>query len=203
MSPEISKIIQSNRDTFYDFSSGVRANLLWLRLAKLVVATASAVLFSVFSDPFLAAVLTVYSILIGFSFNVLFQLFSFDPSSLVKGDASLERRVRVDRLKTLGDELFYNISYFNIVSIAVVVLALGYSFVYAPVPFLRRFVHVGLFSTALADARMYLELLKEPLRFLGCSIFYYLLIESICTLGRTIARMSFFFSLKIRLQNEA
>lgn len=195
---ELWKIVEENRATFYDYSTNVRHNLWRSRIVKFLTAAVASFLFSKMSEQFLGAVLTVYSILIGFSFNVLFQLISFDGVRKAAGQ-SLETEAKLDRLQMLSNELFYNVSYFNVISIILVIFTLCYFLVYLPQP-----------SAVYALAQSIISVSERVQEWFTCTMavgkfmirvgFYFLLFESVYSFLRTISRLSHFFKLKMDLQ---
>ena len=194
----IRKIVRKNRETYYNFSTK-RLQPIWpLIVGELAVSVILLVLFSSVTGSFLQAVLTVYSILIGFSFSVLFFLVSIRKMEALDEDPSVELTLRLERINRLRDELFYNVSYFSCGAIAVVLLTLGF------------FVTAGLNSSLIGWATIVISTveLHEFWLFVAAAIgsgaiyiykllFYFLLVDSMFSFARIITRVSYFFEQKI------
>jgi sterol desaturase/sphingolipid hydroxylase (fatty acid hydroxylase superfamily) len=144
----------------------------------------------------LAGFLAVQSILLGFTFNVMFFLAGNKPTREVRA-TSIEGRLRADRLRILYRELFFNVSYFNFVaicSISVAVLLL------LPSP------AIPAFALQWAPVVDYVEwlgssplppLMQAALKCFAMFTFYALVIEVIFSISRVIGRTSFYFEKKM------
>jgi hypothetical protein len=196
---ELQKIVKENRESFYDFSTKKRTPIYRLYVVELIFAFCLSLLFSGVGIGFFGAVLTVYSILIGFSFNVLFQILTFSGTKPAGGTTSLERANKLERINKLADELYFNVSYFNVISIAIVILTLLCFLPYLPDP---RFLSLlSGFAIALEIQRhLNAGLVFDLISFCVRTFYYALIIESLYTLIRTVGRMSFYFSMKMDLQ---
>ena len=71
----------------------------------------------------IGSILTVQSILMGFSFSVLFFLMSGNNRQS-KDDEAIETKNKIRRLNKLSKELFFNVSYFNFLAIFSVLFSL-------------------------------------------------------------------------------
>lgn len=118
----IESIIRNNNATFYDFDTRKRRS----QKPKIVVLTALSVALAVLcpkvSDNLLAGFLAVQSILLGFTFNVMFFLVGHNEDQASRPQ-SIEGQLRTERINTLYHELFYNVSYFNLVAVASIIVA--------------------------------------------------------------------------------
>jgi len=129
---------------------------------------------------------------------VLFFLVS-GSISISEQEYSREKKYRVERLNTLATELFYNVAYYNTVSIFSVVLAL-----------LFLLPNFSIFSSVLENSLFQSLLEKLPpdtfekmqdigSRFLTL-IFVFLFSDSVFTFFRIVRRVNFFFSEKLSLK---
>ncbi|HBS25578.1 MAG TPA: hypothetical protein DD827_00380 [Gammaproteobacteria bacterium] len=199
----LKNIISKNNKTFYDYQTE-KVQSIAPRLAFTgAVSVLLAVMFSAIDDSFVNAVLTVQSILVGFSFSVLFFLLSgAEIKSVTEG--SIEQKQKVKKLKTLSEELFYNVSYYNLVAISSVLVALLYL-----LPDMDRSSKIPTMVlklvTSMAGSQDVLSWFSSigtwvevAVRF----ILYFLVIEGMYTFWRTVRRVSFFFAEKLSLGAE-
>jgi len=189
----LSDIIRRNNSTFYDNRSGNRTPV-WPRYALFTALSGCfALLVGTPSDAVVSSVITVQSILVGFGFSVLFFLVSTEHED-EEASGTLEDKTRRRRLNKLSDELFYNISYYNIVTILSVLFALAFAFDISPL------------SRNLAAATTYLGIGPETKQSISTTLgyihyivvwgFYLAFIESIFTFCRIVVRVNFYFSQK-------
>jgi hypothetical protein len=194
----VKEIIQRNNATFYDYQSKKVHSPYGRMLKFLILSLLASILFDDLGDSFLNSVLAVQSILIGFSFSVLFFLVS-GSISISEQEYSREKKYRIERLNTLATELFYNVAYYNTVSIFSVVLAL-----------LFLLPNFSIFSSVLENSLFQSLLEKLPpdtlekmqdigSRFLTL-IFVFLFSDSVFTFFRIVRRVNFFFSEKLSLK---
>ncbi len=199
---EIVNIVRRNRESCYDFATGKQLSIWQHYTAVVMVSAVLASLFSKMDIVLMGAVLTIYSILIGFSFNILFYLLSANKVEKEVA-ASLERTLRIERLHKLSDELFFNVSYFNVVSIIVVLLTLASFISFLPEPMLWALVASSpRFHSLVVVVSPILKTVSAWLGFVSTMLFYMLLIESMYSFVRTVGRVSFYFRLKMQLQSE-
>jgi hypothetical protein len=192
------EIAKKNYSTFYDFDSG-RRHRLGVQFA-IVIGTSivlSSLNITAFSD-FLNSVLAVEAILVGFSFSVMFFLLSESGASRIEPE-SLEDEVSARKLATLQKEIFYNVSYFNVTAVAVVLCSLFLLF--PSFNFVPWHAALELLSSALALDLMGMERLVDRLQrgfhWLLWFLFYLFLLESMLTFIRTVGRVSYYFTSKI------
>lgn len=199
----LKNIIKKNNDTFYDYQTE-KAQSIAPRLAITgVVSILLAVMFSAIDDSFVNAVLTVQSILVGFSFSVLFFLLSgAEIKSVTEG--SIEQKQKVKKLKTLSEELFYNVSYYNLVAISSVLVALLYL-----LPDMDRSSKIPTMVlelvTSMAGSQDVLSWVSSIATWIEVAvrfILYFLVMEGMYTFWRTVRRVSFFFAEKLSLGAE-
>jgi hypothetical protein len=199
----LKNIISKNNKTFYNYYTD-KPQCIALRLTFTgVVSFLLAIMFSAIDDSFVNAVLTVQSILVGFSFSVLFFLLSgAEIKSITKG--SIEQKQKVKKLKTLSEELFYNVSYYNLVAISSVLVALLYL-----LPDMDQNSKIPTmvieFVTSMAGSQDVLSWFSSIANWTEMAIrfiLYFLVIEGMYTFWRTVRRVSFFFAEKLSLGAE-
>ena len=192
------QIAKNNRQTFYDYDSGspkpVSPRMLLLALVALLFSTTS----YANSGEFLNAALTVQSILVGFSFSVLFFLLS-EGGTLSRKPDSLESEIVNEKLERLSKEIFYNVSYFNMVAVGSVLLAL-----ILLLPTFNFSSWQSVFQPAIAMITNTLNQYSTTLEWVVWGIqrslwfmFYLLVLESMYTFVRTVGRVSYYFNKKI------
>lgn len=194
----VKKIISKNNETFYDYRTkkavSTRPRIAFFMLVSVLCAFS----FSTLDDAFISSVLTVQSILVGFSFSVLFFLVSSSTDLNIE-DPSLEVLERVSRINTLSKELFFNVAYYNTVTILSVLVALLF--------ILPSLSFPNIFSELLNDflsnkgdfaniAAILCELASRFLVFL----FFVVFIESMYTFYRIVRRVNFYFLEKLDIQ---
>lgn len=194
----VREIIQRNNETFYDYQSK-KVKPPYARFSKFfALSLVVSILFDDLGDGFLNSVLAVQSILIGFSFSVLFFLVS-GSISINEAEHSREKKYRVERLNTLATELFYNVAYYNTVAIGSVVVAL-----------LFLLPSFSVFSFLLENSLLQSLIGKFSTDTLGkmqdigsrllTLIFAFLFSDSVFTFFRIVRRVNFFFSEKLSLK---
>lgn len=191
-------IVRNNNATFYNYNTGKPVKR-WRSIAVVcVLACCFSVLFRNELGSFFGSVAAAQSILVGFSFSVMFFLLSSEVVTAPNDAASLEKKQKYEKLNKLCEELFYNVSYFNLVAIACVIVSL---FLMLPPPafgILSQFagdlsgVDVGsAFSQFWSHAKF---VTQSSLLFL----FYLLMLESFSAFYRTALRVSYFFEQKLK-----
>src|SRR4051812_45304031 len=189
---KIATIIRNNDSTFYNANTDVkvstRPRLLYTTIMAVVIST----LFREQTDDFLTSVVSAQAILVGFSFSVMFYILSSPHKR--ENEASIEAEIRQKKLGQLGTELFYNVSYFNLVSIASVILSLillaGSGYVGALLPVGAWLSHVGIDEHFIGTA-------NGVLRFGLYVAFYFALVESLYTFVRTVGRVTYYFEKRL------
>lgn len=176
-------IITRNRRTFYNFETRQLIPQNRANIFKTVAALAAAFLFSQIDRDFIEAIITVFAILVGFTFSILFYLLSL-KSIVAEQDASLEKKARIEKLNILAKELFYNISYFNLLAVSLVFICFCYYVAKCANSF--SFFHGLSVETLGWLFNIYAFLL------------YLVLIESGFSLFRTIGRVNYLFSQQFR-----
>lgn len=192
-------IIKKHNATFYDFDTGDQQPVWGRYIIVSISAVGLVLLFKTISTETLAALLTVQSILIGFSFSVMFFLLSGNlPTGT--GNGSIEADLKKDKLTKLSKELFYNVSYFNLAAIISVLLALLMMLPSIDVDTFLQWAKQQVFLQFWSEKewKSYLKntgsVLTPVLEFL----LFASLIESLTTFIRTVGRVSFYFERRLQ-----
>jgi hypothetical protein len=138
--------------------------------------------------------LSAQAILVGFSFNVLFYLVANRLTTPTRFE-SIEHELRFERLSKLSDEVFDNVTYFNLVAICAALAALALLLVGSEScdAHLRR---IAIFLAAhVPISREALSWAKWAVSALGLSALVFLLTESIYTFLRAVGRVRFYFGM--------
>ena len=186
-------IAKKNRDTFYNYSSNEKDPIWPMVLVQIIVALFLSILFPNVGKDFLRALLAVYSILIGFSFNVLFHLASSDK--WVVSTRLPEDELKIERMNTLRQELFHNVCYFVSMSVFLTIFSLAYFVVDGGN--IKILYSVKSLVTGDGRAETLFNMAGIALLFFLLWIFYFLLIDTIYTFLRIINRINFFFEEKV------
>lgn len=190
-------IVRNNNATFYDFDTRKRRSQRLRGIATCVVAIIAALVCPKVSDNLLAGFLAVQSILLGFTVNVMFFLLGNREKDAPKG-GSLESQLRSERLRDLYHELFYNVSYFNLLAVASIIVATGLLLPTPEVPgFLRGIGPVEKYVHWLATSKVP-GFVSAAVRTGAMFVFYAISIEVIYSISRVIGRTSFYFERKMQ-----
>lgn len=197
----IKSIFIENAQTFYDFRSGTRQAVRYRYGAIFLVAAIFTWIFRGASDNVYMSIIAAQSILVGFSFNVMIFL-GTNPNIKAASNASIERKNKVAKLNTLSKELFYNLSYFNIIAIFSVVISLVLLLAPAAGPSMDYLKGV----VAGADVRdpSTETLIDAMLRGVGGILWlllYYSMIDSLASFLRITRRASYYFESKMALSD--
>ncbi|WP_431562970.1 hypothetical protein [Sphingopyxis sp.] len=148
------------------------------------------------SESLLAGVLAVQSILLGFTVNVMFFLLGNREKETLDG-TSIEAKVRSKRLRDLYHELFYNVSYFNLIAVASIIVATGLLLPTPEVPgFLRGLSPVEAYVQWLGTSKVP-AVANGIARGGAMFVFYAISIEVVFSIARVIGRTSFYFERKM------
>lgn len=116
------EIFLRDRDTYYNFRTE-ELRSVWPRyLLGCVFGVLAAVSLDDVPGEVLAALIALFSILIGFGFSS--QFFLVDRKFEAGKSDVVELEILEEKINKLAKELFANIQYFNVVAITVVVLAI-------------------------------------------------------------------------------
>lgn len=195
-------IYKNNRNTFYDFESGKLLPIRKQYGVKLFFAVILTIIFFQISSGLISAVLTVYAILTGFSFNVILYLIA-NPNKVDTETASIENELTVTKLKKLRKELVFNVSYFNTISLLIIVISLFYFLIdirthEAFMIFLEEDYLKDLLKS---NADKITSFMKFG-AFVYAFLLYSFIIESIHTFTRTIVRVNFYFNKQATLTGD-
>ena len=148
------------------------------------------------SDNLLAGFLAVQSILLGFTINVMFFLLGNHEKETVEG-RSIEAQLRAERLRDLYHELFYNVSYFNLIAVVSIIIATA---LLLPIPEVPDYVRSWTPAEAYVhwlDTSSVPTLTGAIMRGVAMFAFYAMAIEVIYSIARVIGRTSFYFERKM------
>jgi hypothetical protein len=195
-------IINRNIQTYYDFATDKQISIIPSLIVKLSVSFLVSLFIGGINPNFLSATISSYAVLTGFSFSIIFFLISSPKYAHNKNDASLERALRSQKLNKIKEELFYNISYFNISAIFVIIFALLLSLLqshtrYSIPEFVNQIDRQNYHSWLI-----HLNQLKHLFFFVVHLFFYFLVFESLVTLLRVMARVNFYFQERIKLETD-
>ncbi|TJV41887.1 MAG: hypothetical protein E5Y02_16555 [Mesorhizobium sp.] len=195
------KIVSDNNKTFYDYRTGKRQNISWRIFLAIIVSVVLALIVNSDDGTFVEAIITLFAILIGFSFSVMFYLVSA-PQDARETGLSLERQVMQAKLSDLSKEIFQNISYFNLVSVICLTIAITI------IMSVDRGRVAEYFSCIEEMLRGIISILPQTVgkimlwaKFVQESVFYFLMIESAYTFSRVVIRVNYMFEEKLRLQS--
>lgn len=189
-------IIRNNIATFYDFDTRKRRSQKPRLFTTCIIALVAAILCPKVSDNLLAGFLAVQSILLGFTVNVMFFLLGNREEEATDG-GSIEAQLRSERLRDLYHELFYNVSYFNLIAVASIIIATA---LLLPTPEVPGYAKDWEPVVAYVD---WLNTSSVPKwaatisRGVAMFAFYAMAIEVIYSIARVIGRTSFYFERKM------
>lgn len=189
-------IVRNNSATFYDFDTGKRRSQKPRLVVICAIALIAAVVCPSVSDNLLAGFLAVQSILLGFTVNVMFFLLGSREKENTDG-ASIEAQLRSERLRELYHELFYNVSYFNLIAVVSIIVA---TTLLLPTPEVPKYAKGWeLIATCVDWVNASPVLAWVPAIFRGVVMFafYAMAIEVIYSIARVIGRTSFYFEQKM------
>jgi hypothetical protein len=189
------EIVRRNNSTFYHFGNKTRQNI-WPRVTLYALISASV---AVLSDggwtDFLDGIITVQAILIGASFSVLFFLLS-NNQPRITAQTSIEDGLRKEKLHLVTRELFYNISYFNIIAIASTVFALLLLIPPLDIKWLISVLWPSQIDIPALATGVLVPAWKVG-RAIVAALLLFALIESMYTFIRTVRRVSYYFNAKL------
>jgi len=191
-------IIRNNNATFYNYRNGKPVKRHLSLLLCLLVAALLTVGFRLNLEGFLGSVATAQSILVGFSFSVMFFLVSADPVLPPKDANSLEKRLKYKKLTKLVEELFYNVSYFNLVAICCVLASIALMLPIPSVEFVKPWLMEVLNAEGVKGLAVGWSAVRQLFYLLLLFVFYFAMLESIVAFYRTALRVSYFFEEKLK-----
>jgi hypothetical protein len=190
----IADIVRRDRATYYEYGSDKKVGRAKVLIAFCVLALVIGILVGKASDDFLTGALSAQAILVGFSFNVLFYLVA-NRLSAPASYSSIEHEIRFSRLSKLSDEVFDNVTYFNLVAIFAAVASLSLLLVGSQ-NFDGNLHKIADFLTERTRIdRSILSWAKWSAFAFGLSVLVFLLAESIFTFLRAVGRVRFYFSM--------
>lgn len=189
-------IIRNNSATFYDFETRKRRSQKPRLITTCVIAIIAAIVLPNVSDNLLAGFLAVQSILLGFTVNVMFFLLGNREKDTTDA-GSIEAQLRSERLRTLYHELFYNVSYFNLIAVASIIVATALLLPTPEVPeYAKDWTPVAAYVDWLNTSSVP-HWARAIWRGVALFAFYAMAIEVIYSIARVIGRTSFYFERKM------
>lgn len=190
----IADIVRRDAATYYLYDSDERVSRSKTLAIFSVVSVIISTLVVKASNDFLAGALSAQAILVGFSFNVLFYLVA-NRLSKPATYASIEHELRFERLSKLSDEVFDNVTYFNLVAISSALASLLLLLIGSD-NFDSNLHKIAAFVTERTQIdRVALSWAKWGASAFGLSVLIFLLTESIYTFLRTVGRVRFYFGM--------
>lgn len=190
---EVKNIWRHNAKTFYDRKTERQHSLVWRYFIFVVVSIIFAITFGRRSDNVYMGLITAQAILVGFSFNIMMFMAS-NKKIIVVDKAIIENKLKADRVNKLGNEIFYNLSYFNLVALTSVVMSIVMLFGPSDVLFL---------SDVSGFAFITLRMIWAVVGLLALFILYFSSVESLATFIRIIQRTTYYFEQRVHLEAPA
>lgn len=189
---EIIQILERHRKTYYNFATA-ELNPFWIpKIYQAGFAGFGALVFSPLSHELLQSTLTIYSILIGFSFSVLFHLISQRELPLPANDPAIEAALRKEKLSALHDELFHSVTYFVVSSLTLVSVVLIYYVALSLNDGLVRLI--AKLANSAGIAVFVVWAFKAAFSF----FLYFLILETGFVFARIVGRVTYYFQQKIK-----
>lgn len=197
----ITDIVRRDAATYYKYDASNRVSRIPTVIIFVLISLAVAIVTQVASNDFLAGALSAQAILVGFSFNVLFYLVA-NRLTVPSRWFDIDHELRFERLAKLSDEIFDNVTYFNIVAIASVVACLALLLIGSD-----AFNANLRFVCSVQKIRAYIDtdllvIVAKVMRALLLAILLFLLIESVSTFVRAVGRVRFYFTM-LKEMNDA
>lgn len=189
-------IVRNNASTFYNYRTGKSESLHFRYTLILILSILLSEVFPQRSDNIYLGIITAQSVLAGFSFNVMIYLAS--SKKLQAGsNSSIEKKAKIDKINRLSEELFYNVSYFNLTAVATVIVAIA--LLLAP-SFWDGWNLIGIHFPMINRITVNFWVWADPMltRFVIFLLFSFT-IESFITFIRTVQRSSYYFESRIAL----
>lgn len=190
----IIKIILDNNSTFYNYSSNERISIFKRISIFIIISIFLALVFTKSINDLISNAITVQSILLGFSFSVLFYIAS-NKEKIKDNYPSIEDKLNHKKMIKLSYEIFSNVSYYNLVAISSLALGLLIIFLNPPTEndsikfILDFFTFCGLEKENLFQIKKIILLSLKAL-------FYFFMIESGYTFLRIVGRIQYLFDEK-------
>lgn len=198
----ISDIVRRDAATYYDYGSSERVNRLKTVLLFATISVFLSALVGRASNEFLSGALSAQAILVGFSFNVLFYLVANRLTRPVIFD-SIEHELRFERLSKLSDEVFDNVTYFNLVAISSALVAL-LLLLSASNTFEQHLHDVAEFAARHSRTQLLGFAWAKCITLTGAlAALIFLLLESVFTFVRTVGRVRFYFGMLKTMNDES
>ncbi len=177
-------LFNRNRDTFYNYLTNEKEPPNKIYLFTILTSIISTFTINELSIESLSIVVSVFSILIGFGFTS--QFFLVDKKFIIDGSNKfIEKKQLEEKIKKLSGELFINVSYFNVVSLTLVIICIFHT--------------INIDNEILTHilSILHIKSLIEFSPFIGRFSISILMIESLYTFYRILQRTHYLFS-KVR-----
>lgn len=195
----IGDILKANAETFYNYRTNKKQFPVVRYVIIILVSLIASVLFGKVHDDLYTGLIAVQSILVGFAFNVLFYL-AANPISIKNDGVELESKAKALKLNKLGNEVFYNISYFNVVSIFSISLACLMLLSNAYLPMKIYMPVIAYQKLDFVKIRAALDLLSCLSMRLMIWLTFACTLDSIATFARIVKRMTYLFQERMLLE---
>jgi hypothetical protein len=198
----IGDIIKKDAATYYDYNSGNPKRRLKTIVSFFILSILAGFSIRVAPTDFLSGALSAQSILVGFSFNVLFYLVA-NRLTAPGAFSSIEHELRFERLSKLSDEVFDNVTYFNVVAIASALLSLALLLFGSEdcADNIRRLANSG--AGLLGIPLIVLRWAEWAIASLSLTALVFLLLESVYTFLRAVGRVRFYFGMLKTMDEDA
>ena len=198
---EFKNIVDNHFQTFYNYNTNIKTRHVKRYALLLILSILVALLFPFFSNDFLNSVVGVFSIMIGFTLNVLFLLIAKPLVESGEAPSSRELVLKAKKIKKLQDEIISNVLYFNVVALTIVALAVLFLITSRlPLGELNVFGYSIFNINGKVDYR-YFKIAFCVIQIIVVSLYYLMVFEAIYNLYRLVTRVSFLFRRKLQIEN--
>lgn len=119
------EIFSRDASTYYDVRTGKKGSV-WKRFSLMVLFGLVGSAFFKFGDEALTALLTIYSIMIGFAFTAQFYLVDKNFKTIKNSDF-IEDKILLEKINKLSQELYSNISYLSVICFVALIVTFAVS----------------------------------------------------------------------------
>lgn len=183
---EFKKIFSSHFATFYNYNTNIKKSQKIKYITLIIISIFAAALFPYFNKDFLSSIIGVFSILIGFTLNILFFLIPKPLFEEHEANFSKVQKLKIKKMNILQREIITNVLYFNLISLVIVSLATIF-IITSSTPFGKlEILDKNILPTI---SQLTAFLIQLPV----VSFYYFILLEAFMNLYRLVSRVSFFF----------
>jgi len=184
---DFANIIRDDRETYRNFETDLPTPYWRPKLVRLFCATILAIFFYDINTEFLTALISAYSILLGFGFSVLFNLSNNSLVETTEKFDSIEDELTAKKIKIVRNQLFKNVSMFVSVSIMILTGIL----IFMVLGNAEKFV-CEKFNNLL-NSNVYFSCVFRATRLAFVSGLYFLILESFVSFMRVVERVNYTF----------